>query len=949
MHHMQEYQGQHNPLNCSPVLSRIRFFFVLILIMLSLAVASQPAYAATLTVCASGCDHTTIAAAIGAATAGDTIDILDPVHTEAGITINKDLTIQGQGAENTIIQGHANFQQASDRVFQVNSGNVVFKNLTIQHGATIRKGGGILIGGGTVTVDASHIISNTAGQTGGGISNGSMLNVINDSLIKDNFAQLYGGGIDTPGTLIVSASQIIANEAGRGGGIRSRGSGKITINNGSLIEGNSASSTGGGIHTEADNGGNLIIEESLIRGNEATRDGGGIWCQTTVTIREADIINNLAAQGGGLYRNSKGTVMVEDSLFSENTAIVGAGIFNVQNAMSIENSTISNNNASSSGGGIFSNATLTVKNSTINGNAAPSGGGIFSRGTIDLSNTIIASSAREAVDDAYMTDQDTQLVVVAPGVLANDPSSSQAIFDTAPNNGTLALNDDGSFTYDPTPGFFGTDSFTYFSAGGDCFLSLPHGASIIDSGHNLIEDSGTNACGLVDGTNGNIIGQDPNLGPLRDNGGPTHTHALLTGSQAVDNGDCSGNTISDDQRSTSRPQGNGCDIGAFEGEESGPTGSTNESNRATVTITVNENKDDVLVYSGNNPAFTTDYSEFAAAVNMDMIVQPTFPADLTPYRCIILPANQDPFSPAQIALLEEYITLGGHLFAISDFQNSANSSGTTMNALASELGINMAVIVSLGGADPVITSNIDNVPPWTTGVSTVQYWNPLAMGIGVEANSLVRDVNNAPIVGVQTKGHGNFFFSGDHNAFSTGFGSDYSGTDVGTLAANICNGQAEVGEDVSSSITEALDSFNYSSQDNGPGFALGTLTINFGFIYNGNVSLSNVYYEITVATNAFVRNVDSGDGTAGSILVVPNSDLPTGDNTLDPGDTLLVPFAVGVDAVPWTINFLMYGDEVGSVQAAHKTPVATFTLDSSMFDLDGTPSLEPKLFLPLVQ
>lgn len=78
-----------------------------------------------------------------------------------------------------------------------------------------------------------------------------------------------------------------------------------------------------------------------------------------------------------------------------------------------------------------------------------------------------------AVDDAYTTDEDTALVVAAPGVLGNDSDvdgdSLTAILDTNVNHGVLALNSDGSFIYTPDQGYFGgladgesdTDSFTY--------------------------------------------------------------------------------------------------------------------------------------------------------------------------------------------------------------------------------------------------------------------------------------------------------------------------------------------------------------------------------------------------------------------------------------------------------------------------------------------------------
>jgi hypothetical protein len=56
------------------------------------------------------------------------------------------------------------------------------------------------------------------------------------------------------------------------------------------------------------------------------------------------------------------------------------------------------------------------------------------------------------------------------------------------------------------------------------------------------------------------------LGPLQDNGGPTWTHALLPGSPALDVGDPA-QCPATDQRGVPRPQGAGCDIGAFELEQ----------------------------------------------------------------------------------------------------------------------------------------------------------------------------------------------------------------------------------------------------------------------------------------------------------------------------------------------------------------------------------------------
>ena len=92
-------------------------------------------------------------------------------------------------------------------------------------------------------------------------------------------------------------------------------------------------------------------------------------------------------------------------------------------------------------------------------------------GTVD-SNVAIVSITVTAVNDApvgvgdsYTIDEDTPLIVDAPGVLLNDSDvehdSLSAIPITFPSHGALTLNADGGFIYTPAANFNGTDSFTY--------------------------------------------------------------------------------------------------------------------------------------------------------------------------------------------------------------------------------------------------------------------------------------------------------------------------------------------------------------------------------------------------------------------------------------------------------------------------------------------------------
>src|SRR5688572_12830507 len=84
--------------------------------------------------------------------------------------------------------------------------------------------------------------------------------------------------------------------------------------------------------------------------------------------------------------------------------------------------------------------------------------------------------------------------------------------------------------------------------------------------HNLIGTGGSG--GLLSGVDGNLVGiSDSKLGPLADNGGPTQTHALLSGSPAIDRGDNAlASGLTDDQRGAGFPRilGPRVDVGAFE-------------------------------------------------------------------------------------------------------------------------------------------------------------------------------------------------------------------------------------------------------------------------------------------------------------------------------------------------------------------------------------------------
>jgi len=94
---------------------------------------------------------------------------------------------------------------------------------------------------------------------------------------------------------------------------------------------------------------------------------------------------------------------------------------------------------------------------------------------VDTLNVTVTNVAPVAVDDAYSVLLDQQLVIAAPGVLANDqdvPADSlTASLVSGPSSGSLTLNANGSFSYTPQTGFIGEVSFTYRATDSDGALS----------------------------------------------------------------------------------------------------------------------------------------------------------------------------------------------------------------------------------------------------------------------------------------------------------------------------------------------------------------------------------------------------------------------------------------------------------------------------------------------
>lgn len=174
----------------------------------------------------------------------------------------------------------------SRSIFTVKKGATLnLSRVTLRHGYSKDSRGSAIVNHGTVVISGSNVLSNQAGKDGGAIFNkGSM--TINSSTLSNNSSAESGGAIRNDGTLRVNHSTVRDNEAGEeGGAIRNKGT--LTINGGTY-SGNQGSS-GGAIS----NANTASISDTTFRDNLATCVGGAIeHSGNAITVRRGSFSGN---------------------------------------------------------------------------------------------------------------------------------------------------------------------------------------------------------------------------------------------------------------------------------------------------------------------------------------------------------------------------------------------------------------------------------------------------------------------------------------------------------------------------------------------------------------------------------------------------------------------------------------------------------------------------------
>jgi hypothetical protein len=328
--------------------------------------------------------------------------------------------------------------------------------------------------------------------------------------------------------------------------------------------------SGGAIRSVTDI--HLTLTRSTVSGNSTAgryARGGGIYAYGDVTITHSTVSGNstegIFARGGGIFAN--GAVTLTQSTVSGNitTGIFadGGGIF-AYDDMSLTQSTVSGNSTEgilAEGGGLYTYGAMTLNQSTVSGNSttgiSADGGGIYSYGAVTLNQSTVSGNSTTGIS----ADGGGIFANGAVTLTQSTVSDNHVAYANATGGGIFTFDD----LIDNDP-IVSSGSILAGNTAGGGSPDLDSGTSSLTVNHSLIGTGITPTSG-----GNNIVSNNPLLGTLADNGGPTKTHALLAGSAAIDAGDplarpgMSGVPLYDQRGNNyGRVQNERIDIGAFE-------------------------------------------------------------------------------------------------------------------------------------------------------------------------------------------------------------------------------------------------------------------------------------------------------------------------------------------------------------------------------------------------
>lgn len=268
-------------------------------------------------------------------------------------------------------------------------------------------GGGVFTSTGLCTFNG-EIKTNTASY-GGGVYAGYNIDVIG-GLIDDNTAKQKGGGIYTGSSApaeITGGTISNNNSTYYGGGIYNGNI--VTMSGTAKLDGNFAGQYGGGI---CNNGSTLYLNSGSIVNNHSDSCGGGICNYGIAYLSGVAITNNTAIVGGGIFMDENGSIEMSSGAISYNVADnYGGGVSIDTGSFILSGGEISYNSTKSyfsSGAGLNNHGTFTMTGGSINNNTAP------------LSSDFTDGSVAETEGGGISTANDDAIVDIQGGTIYNN-------------------------------------------------------------------------------------------------------------------------------------------------------------------------------------------------------------------------------------------------------------------------------------------------------------------------------------------------------------------------------------------------------------------------------------------------------------------------------------------------------------------------------------------------
>lgn len=286
--------------------------------------------------------------------------------------------------------------------------DATLKGCTVANNKSVSTGGGIAAKLGTVTLDDTTVENNQAVNGGGlfhlGIAVPGSLTLQNGSIIRNNTASSMGGGLFLWGNVGLKSdnSEISGNKALYGAGIAA-----------SQYTANFASPKLELVDTKVNN-----------NGDANTVMGGGIYAAQGVVLnaKNTKFLDNTAKSGGGILLWSNSSADLNNSEVSGNKATGDGGgvyIWDSTCSLTASNGTVFRENSASNGGGILNNGVLTLKKGTslVENSAGLYGGGLCSSGTVEVESgaKLYNNHAAQAGDDVYLFGKGSTLTLTKVG------------------------------------------------------------------------------------------------------------------------------------------------------------------------------------------------------------------------------------------------------------------------------------------------------------------------------------------------------------------------------------------------------------------------------------------------------------------------------------------------------------------------------------------------------